>query len=97
MRLSLRPLYVLSGITQTTWKRLSLTRTLMLYLAIFEAIAHRFFRVLTITLPSNTEEFFYQDVGQEPTLIRGNFFVSGENDLNEEITFTIYDPAGEVF
>lgn len=54
------------------------------------------YRLVTFRLPARTDEYFYQEVGPEPTLIRGGYFVAGD-DHTGPIEFSVMTPKGDVW
>eukprot|EP00971_Amphidinium_carterae_P225524 4472992-Amphidinium_carterae.1 len=54
--------------------------------------------LLTVDLPSRTDEFFYEDVVEgEAVTLRGGFFASSKGTETESpIDFIIHDPSGNV-
>jgi len=51
--------------------------------------------LLTFPLPARTDEYFYEDVGRDPVLVRGGFFASSEDETSS-VDFQILDPSGDV-
>eukprot|EP00386_Alphamonas_edax_P001499 GDKI01004498.1.p1 GENE.GDKI01004498.1~~GDKI01004498.1.p1 ORF type:complete len:277 (-),score=85.96 GDKI01004498.1:83-913(-) len=51
--------------------------------------------LVTFPLASRSDEYFYKDVTVVPTLIRGGYFVSADEDQSD-VDFQITDPSGEV-
>ena len=54
--------------------------------------------LVTVPVPARSDEFFYEDVTQIGTLIRGAFFVIGsENDQQHTgVDFVVTDPTGKI-
>ncbi|CEM33699.1 unnamed protein product [Vitrella brassicaformis CCMP3155] len=51
--------------------------------------------LVTFQLAGRSDEYFYEEVGEKPVLIRGGYFVSADED-QADVEFQITDPAGDV-